>query len=131
MRILAKIERVSEDVEGEVSISIGDMNLVCFGYSSLPQGAGAGDFYVVEVIPVIFGDYCVREMCIDEEVGFFQINNNFSYYFNGRLSKGCLSVRGVSFEDEFLMSNFGYLDGKMISWRVDRIDLDFFERKSI
>lgn len=127
MKYLARIESVSDGIEGEVSLSINGLKLVCFGYSSLPYGARAGEAYDVELFPVVLGEYIVCEICGDKCGSIVRIGNTFSYFLNGRLDAGCLDVGGVVFEDEVLLSDFGYLDGKMISWKVDRIDVDFME----
>ncbi|ESS47795.1 hypothetical protein L665_03773 [Ralstonia solanacearum SD54] len=36
-----------------------------------------------------------------------------------------MDAGGIVFEDDVLLSDFGYLEGKMIAWKIDRIDVEF------
>lgn len=124
MHYSAKILRLNEDVEEEVVLVINGLELVCF-VNMLPHGAKEGQSYQVELIPMVFNEYSVHELNGDVLPSIIQVNNSFSYIAVGKLSGNRLNAGGVVFEDDFLLSDFGHLEGKIISWKVDRIDVEF------
>jgi len=74
---------------------------------------------------MIFDDYEVKESEA-ESVGFKRVENGFSYWIKGRLEQGVIDY-GIQLEDEAFLSDCGYLDGKFIRLKVDRIDVGFVE----
>ena|ERR1700722_1186415 len=121
----AQIRRVGE-VEGEVWLNIKGKDLNCFAYNSMPREAKEGAFYPVELTPQVWGDYKVTELAEDAPASTVQIGNSFAYVVTGQLNGNRLhTVGGLEFEDDFLLSEFGYLEGKMVAWQVDRIDAEF------
>jgi hypothetical protein len=122
----AQLQHVSDEVEGEVVLTINGMDLTCFAYASLPYEAKEGSFYQVELIPQVLNDYQISELDEDASPSIVQIGDSFAYVIRGRLSDNCLDAGGIVFEDDALLSGFGYLEGKMIAWKVDRIDAEFF-----
>lgn len=121
----ARLRHVSNEVEGEVLLTINGMDLPCFAYASLPHEAKEGSFYRVELIPQVLNDYQVSELDEDVPPSIVQVGNSFSHVITGRLSGNRLDAGGIVFEDDALLSDFGYLEGKMIAWKVDRIDAEF------
>ncbi|MDB0525047.1 hypothetical protein [Ralstonia solanacearum] len=126
-RYSARIEKINPDVEGEVLLSINGKNLLCFIYFSLPKEAREGEVYEVELKPMVFDDCLVEELQENSASGVSRIGRSFGYEIKGRLKGGAIDVEGVEFEDEVLSSEFSYLDGRMVSWRVDRIDAEFIQ----
>jgi len=121
----AQLRHVSNEVEGEVLLTIDEVNLTCFAYSSLPVDAKEGSFYRVELTAEVLDDYVVSELNGETLPSIAQVGNSFIHVISGRLSGNRLDAGGIVFEDDVLLSDFGYLDGKMISWKVDRIDAEF------
>jgi len=127
---LAQIRHINTDVEGEVLLSINGVDLLCFSYFSLPYQAKDGGNYQVELTPVVFNDYIVNELSEDTLPSVARVGSSFSYEIKGRLHGSRLDAGGIEFEDEILLSDFSHLQGKMISWRVDRIDAEFLSEDS-
>ena len=124
MNYIVQIKRLSDDVEQEVVLRIKNFKITCFA-AACPYKIEEGEFYRVSLTTQVLNDYHIDE--VDEEVpsSLVQIGNGFSYIITGRLTNNCLDVDGIFFEDDMLLSNFGYLEGKMITWKVDRIDVEF------
>jgi hypothetical protein len=122
--VKAKVEEIGEIVEEEVTLLIDGIEIVCFA-SICPYVIEEGETYPVSLTLAIFSDYDLHESG-DEKSSLCQIGNSFSYVITGFLSDGILDA-GIKFFDEVFLSNFGYLDGKMASIRVDRIDVEFLE----
>lgn len=124
MHYSAKVLRLSDDIEEEVTLVIDGRKLVCFA-NMLPYGVKEGQSHQVELIPMVFNDYVIHELSDDISPSFTQIGYSFSYTIVGKLTGNVLNVGSIEFQDDYLLSDFGYLDGKMISWEVDRIDVEF------
>jgi len=121
----AKVLRIDENVEEEVILQIGNTKLTCFSRFHSPE-TKVGSSYPVELSLTMFDDDCfVKEIPDDSEPSIVRIGNTFAYVITGRLNGRCLESGELSFEDDSLLSDFGYLDGKMIAMKVDRIDADF------
>lgn len=127
MKYLAIVEKISDEIDGELLLSVNGVELTCFGYSSLPQDVRAGDICRVELFPTVLDDYIVREAREGEVAGAFRQGNTLSYFLVGRLSDGRLDVGGVIFEDEVLSIDFECFNDRDISWIVDRIDIGSIE----
>ena len=121
----AQLKHVSGEVEGEVILAINGTDLTCFAYSSLPHNAKEDTFYQIELTAEIRDDYHVSELDENVPPSIVQIGNSFAHMITGRLSGNRLDAGGIVFEDDVLLSDFGYLEGKMIAWKVDRIDAEF------
>lgn len=119
---------LGNDIEEEVTLSINGIELTCFS-SVCPYDLHKGEMYPVLLEIMIFDEYQVSELGVGV-VGLERIGNNFSYWITGRLDKGEVDC-GIRFEDEILLSNYGYMDGKLIKLKVDRIDVEFLQRQLI
>jgi hypothetical protein len=118
----AKVERIDEDIEEEVTLVIDGLKLVCFA-GVCPYPIEEGKAYPVSLHLVVFDDYMITEVNIDES-SLKRIGQGFSYIVTGRLSEDTLNA-GIAFQDQVFLSDYGYLDGKMVSVKVDRIDAEF------
>jgi len=121
----AQLKQFGGDIEGEVILNVNGRDLTCFSYSSLPHDAKQGAYYRVEFTPQVFHEYQVdlREDEVPPSVQ--QIGKGFSYVMTGRLTGNRLDAGCVVFEDDVLLSDYGYLEGKIVSWKVDRLDAEF------
>jgi len=118
----AKVLRIDDPVEGEVLLQVGNTELTCFAYSH-PYGIRVGSSYPVELL--LFDDYVVEEASDDSKPSVIRTGNTFAYVITGRLNGRHLESGELTFEDDALLSDFGYLDGKMVAIKVGRIDADF------
>lgn len=125
-KYFALVQSVGDGVEEEVTLSLNDLNVTCFA-SVCPYEIHEGEKYPVSFNLMIFDDYEVYES-EGEEVGLERIGKGFSYWIKGRIEKGVIDC-GIQFEDEILLSDYGYLDDKCIRLKVDRIDVEFLEEQ--
>lgn len=120
--IEAIVSGVSDSIEEEVVLRVGDVEIVCFvGYS--PYSIEEGGEYPVALSLCFLDDFELTES--DELCSSLRrIEGGFSYVVTGVLCGDVIDA-GVKFQDEMFLSDFGYLSGKMVSVRVDRIDVEF------
>jgi len=123
----AHVLALHDDVEEEVDLDINGTRLKCFA-GICPYVIQEDQVYPVRLELVVLDDYEVAESSADTDQAFSRIGNGFSYLVHGRLSGICLDVGGLVFEDEVLQREFGYLDGKFVSLKVDRIDVEFLPK---
>jgi hypothetical protein len=118
----AKVEEIGEDVEEEVTLRIGDVSIVCFtGYS--PYQVEKGKVYPVSLNLAFFNDFELIESD-DLQPSLRKIGDGFAYVVTGLLCDDVIDA-GVKFQDETFLSDYGYLTGKMVSVKADRIDVEF------
>jgi len=120
----AKILRVDEPVEGEIMLQVGGIELTCFAYFH-PCWIKVGSSYPVGFNLLVLNDYVVEEVSDESKPSIIRLGNTFAHVITGRLSGRCLESGELTFEDDVLLSDFSYLDGKMVVIKVDRIDADF------
>ncbi|WP_205205198.1 hypothetical protein [Azonexus hydrophilus] len=118
----AKILHIDENVEEKVTLQIGNTELTCFA-SVCPYAIKVGLSYPVELN--LFDDYTIEEISDDSEPSLVRVGNAFAYVITGRLNGRCLESGELIFKEDALLSDFGYLDGKMVAIKVGRIDADF------
>ncbi len=120
----ARVLALGDDVEEEVNLLIDDVRINCFA-SVCPYPIEEGETYPVCLELVVFDDYEVAESSGNAFAAFSRIGEGFAYVVQGRLNGICLNVGGLVFEDEVLQRDFGYLDGRWVTLKVDRIDVEF------
>lgn len=79
------------------------------------------EVYEVELEFQIFNEYQVVESNLEPQLR--KIDESFSYEVIGLLENGVITVGDFKIFDEILLSDYGYLDGRNVSWIVDRIDM--------
>lgn len=97
--------------------------MTCFA-SYLPYAVEVGRGYQAELLPLVFEDYTVREI-FKAESSISRIGQGYSYEVCGPLADGYVQCGDLMLCDDTLRSDFGFLEGKFISWRVDRLDVVF------
>lgn len=116
VKIISQDELVEESLWIEVDGRV--LNVFCGDYNFLFK---ADSLYQVELEYEIFDKY---EVEITEKLPQFRkIDQSFAYEIIGILQNGALSVGEIVFKDEFLLSEYGYLENLKISLKVDRINL--------
>jgi len=120
----AKILLIDELIEEEVTLQIGSTKLMCFA-SVCPYEFEVNSSHSVELHLFVIDDYVVEEAPSDSRPSIVQVGNSFAHIITGRLNGRYLESGELTFEDDVLLSDFGYLDGKMVAIKVDRIDADF------
>ncbi|WP_233237914.1 hypothetical protein [Bordetella sp. LUAb4] len=117
------VDGINPEIEEEVSIVVCDQRLTCFA-SCLPYQLEVGRVYRAELLPMVFSEYIVQETS-HVTPSILKNGSDYSYKIVGELREGCLCCSGLIFCDEILLADFGFLKGKLISWRVDRLDVLF------
>lgn len=117
------IDVISPEIEEEVSIFVCGQRLTCFA-SYLPYRLEVGRTYQAELLPMVFDEYFVQEIS-HSEPSIVREGVGYSYSIIGELRAGCLHCGGLIFCDEFLLENFGFLEGRLVCWKVDRLDISF------
>lgn len=120
----AQVIKLNDDIEEEVALQINNVRLTCFA-SICPYSIEEGKKYPVRLELVILNDYEVKASSSKAGSAFVETGNGFAYLVQGRLNGMCLEADGLSFEDEVLQRDFGHLDGKIVTIKVDRIDVEF------
>jgi hypothetical protein len=124
----ATLLQINEFVEEEVVICICGLEIVCFAGVCLME-IRIGEAYEVRLEAVVFDNYSVDKSQSKEKF-MSRIGSTFAYNLNGELNGKVLNC-GVCFEDDILMSDFGYLEGEFISFVADRIDVEFLSAAEI
>ncbi|MFF7395110.1 hypothetical protein ACFZAI_01515 [Achromobacter sp. NPDC008082] len=117
------VDAISPEVEEEVSIVVCGQRLTCFA-SYLPYRLEVGGMYQAELLPMVFDEYIVQEIS-HAEPAVVREGSGYSCRIIGELRDGCLRCGGLTFCDEILLADFGFLEGKLISWKIDRLDISF------
>ncbi len=118
----AKVVGLDPDIEEEVTLRIKGMDFTCFA-GICPYELSVGQEY-----PVTFEmlDFELSEQVNSDETSFERIENTYAYTLKGKLCRDTIDV-GIKISDEFLASDYAYLDGKYICLNVDRLDVEFLE----
>lgn len=121
----ARVVALATDVEEEVALRIGSAELVCFAGGWRPP-LKSNDACFVTLALFAADGLEIAEVDDASEEAAVRLGNGFAYQVTGRLSEGRLVACGVRFESDELASEFAYLDGCMVSVKVDRIAARFF-----
>ncbi|MFT7723420.1 MAG: hypothetical protein QM788_11390 [Roseateles sp.] len=120
----AQVIKLNDDIEEEVALQINGVRLNCFA-SVCPYPIEEGKSYSVQLELVMLDDYEVMESPDDAAPAFVETGKGFAYLVQGKLNGRYFEAGGLVFEDEVLQTEFGYLDGKMVTVKADRIDVEF------
>lgn len=125
MKNIAKVLGVDENIEEEAIISINNIELVTF-VAYAPYEIELGKEYPTEIS--FFIDEVELFENPNETIKLIQDGDSFKYTISGYLNKnGQLDV-GFLIEDD-LFADYQYLYGKYVTFKVDRINLEFLEMK--
>lgn len=118
----ALIKSLDSDVEEQVNLLVDGIELTCFA-GVCPYQIQVGKEYPVVFEMCVFDDYSVSSSD-KQEILVAQIDSGFEYLIRGKLDGNTIDC-GIPFEDDVLMSDFGYLNGQFVDFKVDRIDVEF------
>ncbi len=117
-----QIKSLNKDIEEEVVLELNGVELTCHA-SYCPYKLGVNEFYEVEFEGVVFDDYLVEESRT-QKTELRQHGDSYQYSAYGKLVRNVLhSV--IEIEDDELLSDYGYLDGKYVRMNIDRLDVSF------
>ncbi|MEZ5477854.1 MAG: hypothetical protein R3E95_10345 [Thiolinea sp.] len=121
-RYFAFVKEINQDLEEEVTICVNNIEITCFA-SICPYNIQPRKEYPVSLELTVFDEYQIQEYK-DKRKGLERVEDGFSYWLKGKLKNGVIDC-GIQFEDEILLTDYVYLDGKFIKLKADRIDLEF------
>lgn len=124
MIYFAEVVRLNNDVEEEVVLRINGVDITCFA-SVCPFPIDERATYRVALTPFVFDGYSVCEVSGESLPSLVRVSSGFAYEVVGKLTGNKLDAGCIVLEDDVLLSEYGYLDGKMVAWKVDRIDAEF------
>src|SRR5687768_8897232 len=128
MNYVATVRALGQNIEEEVTLSVGHCEeLVCFA-PYMPVVPRVGGRYLVGLSLAVFSDYRVVNASGAND-SFERLGNGFAYKITGLLTDGCLKSCGLTFIDDVLLRDFGYLDGAMVTVFVDRVDAEFLSNE--
>lgn len=120
----ARVMALGGEIEEEVDLRLGGVELKCFA-AVCPLPVQLNHVYPVHLELVILDEYVIAESSNQSEPAFSRIDDGFGYLVSGWLDGARLRVGELTFEDEVLQRDFGHLNGKFLSLRIDRINVDF------
>lgn len=122
MKYEIAILSINDFIENVLKIKLGNITLEVLTLN-LPTVIDKDARYLVDLEPKVFDEYEVFET--DDDVGLKKIGKSMSYDVVGTLIDGAIHIGEISIFDEFLLSDYGYLENKKVKWKVDRFDIDF------
>lgn len=126
----AEIVHLSDDVEEEVALRISGVDITCFA-NICPFQINEREIYQVALTPVVFDEYSVYEVPRESRPSLVKVGAGFAYEVVGELIGNQLDAGCIVLEDDVLLRDYGYLDGKMVVWKVDRIDAEILPQEQI
>jgi len=125
MRLYARLISANKDVEEEVTLSFGDMELTCF-VAYAPNALREGHVYCVEV-SMFFSNDVDLERSDEKKLKITRIGNGFRHRVSGFLHEDKIITDGIVFQDELFLSEYAHLEHEFINVFVDRIDVAFLD----
>lgn len=120
----ARVIALNDNIEEEVALQIDSVRLTCFA-NICRYRVEEGKSYPVQLELLMLDDYDVMESPDDAGPDFVESGKGFAYLVQGKLNGRYLEAGGLVFEDEVFQRDFGYLDGKRVTVKADRIDVEF------
>ncbi|GLR04989.1 hypothetical protein [Vibrio hyugaensis] len=119
----AKVLGLNPDIEEEVTLEVNGVELTCFA-GMCPYELNIGQEY-----PVTFEmlDFELTEQESTEETSMTRVDSTYAYKLLGRLNGNTIDA-GLKICDDFLESDYAYLDGQFICLCVERLDVEFLDR---
>lgn len=121
MKYYAKIISLNPNVEEEVTIALGEIELTCF-INELDSSIKLGEVYLVE-LELEFLDEINAELAIDTLPK--QIGKSFAYELSGYLLENKIITSNVIFQND-LLYEISFYENKYVKIYVDRINVSFF-----
>lgn len=116
------VKKLYDDDEERVTVEANGIEVTCFTVYC-PYEIKEGEEYPAEFDFEVFNGYQVTESA-DKDSGLIYAGKAYSYLLKGKL-KGSKLNAGIVFDDDILMSDYGFLDGKYVQVNADRLDISF------
>ncbi|WP_039976589.1 hypothetical protein [Vibrio jasicida] len=119
----ARVLSLNSDIEEEVTLEVNGVELTCLA------GVCPYELYIGQEYPVTFEmlDFELTEQESADETSMTRGDSTYAYKLLGRLNGGTIDA-GLKICDDFLESDYAYLDGQFICLCVERLDVEFLDR---
>ena len=117
-----KVLEVDENVEDVMLIEVAGIQITSFA-NVCPYAIEVGKEYDVMISFEFFNEYIVEEI-EEQKAQITQTSSNLSCWFMGKHCGNYLESV-VNIEEEILISDFAYLEGRYVRIKVDRINVEF------
>ncbi|MBK7707002.1 MAG: hypothetical protein IPJ30_14885 [Acidobacteria bacterium] len=124
MTYKADVIDLHEDVEEEVGLRINGLKLTCF-ISACAFPITLGKRYQVSLTPIVWGDYLLTALPEGTSCSITKVGVGYAYEINGKLNRDRLEIGNLAFRDDAFLKGFGSLDGQIVRWKIDRIEVEF------
>lgn len=123
---LAVIIGFNANIEEEVIVEINGVTIACFMPYGLPYQVEVGNRYPSSIEVIALDDIEMQEIQ-EPKTGFEAIKSSFAYFVKGKFNAEERTIdAGIKVQiDESYLIDYGYLDGKYVQIRVDRININF------
>lgn len=128
-----KVTHLDNSCENIADFLINQNNISCFiGFSQLDLVLNRA--YEIEIEYQIFDDYQIN-ICelseLSKVISFERVEDTLKYKITGIITDDSFLVGGIAFKDDYLIREYGYLRGKLITLLVDRIDVNVISESDI
>ena len=123
MKYYAKVIETNDNVDEEVLLSFGEVDVYCF-IASCPYEITKGNVYLVDV-ELSFLDDEVIEPQLGNNSSLIRRGDGFSYEIRGFKIEDKIIVNGLAFSDELYAKEYGYINNEYVITRPDRISVSF------
>lgn len=126
----AKLKKMDEIVEELAYFSIENNDLYCF-LDYCPMAIEVNKVYNVELDYFIVDKFILEEVNTDESViiPFERIGNSTQYKITGRLDGNTFTAGNICFVDDALQLKYSYLDGRLITLTVWRLNISVISER--
>ncbi|EAY4651121.1 hypothetical protein R302_20655 [Salmonella enterica] len=123
MKYYAKVIEINDDIDEEVLLSFGEINIYCF-IVSCPYEIIKGNIYLVEV-ELSFLDSEVIEPQPESDLSIIRQGDDFSYEIRGFKIDDKIISNGLIFSDDLYIQEYGYINHEYVLIKPDRISVSF------
>ncbi|AKL12523.1 TPA: hypothetical protein I8271_002198 [Kluyvera intermedia] len=123
MKYYAKVIETNDDIDEEVLLSFGEINIYCF-IVSCPYEIIKGNVYLVE-IELSFLDSEIIEPQSESDLSIIRQGDSFSYEIRGFKIDDKIIVNGLAFMDDLYTQEYGYINHEYVLIKPDRISVSF------
>lgn len=123
MKYYAKVIELNNDIDEEVLLSFGELELNCF-ITSCPYKINVGDIYLVNIDLTFLDSEVIKHQC-SNEFALDRLEDSFSYEVKGFKINDKIIVNSLTFCDEIYAREFEYINLEFISMKPDRISVEF------
>jgi len=120
---LATLEAIDPGDEMDVTLRVGELRVRCFAVIA-PAPLAVGEVYRVAFTASV-DEPRITEVPDEVVPSLRHTGAAYGYRGAGRIVGDALDADGVIIEEIWRPGDFAYLDGKMVTFELDRLDVEF------